>query len=289
MCMLKWYNKGIIVAHTNQQVPHFLPPHQQPIAPHLIQQAPSPIQKQPEQTKDIVKLVALLTELNKKYQKIKPSCSTSPPSLPPNMDSDIALRGRRIALEAQSAMRVGVSGKRLERFILDILETERKNIAANTPLSSASASSSRVNISCSPTSNEMKTAASTTAAANASTPTVSSPLAKSTALSPAQKKHMEPLDAIHKAPTSSPKVSSSTAARKRKQLPTFAISPFLRTKDEKIKLPAKRHIKKEGCSTQRRSYPVVEPMEGYDAAIRRMIAKMKNEKNSSSDPWSISS
>ncbi|KAL9541275.1 hypothetical protein MBANPS3_009211 [Mucor bainieri] len=365
---------------------------------HLQQQRPSvqakKTQKQPELTKDIDKLVTLLTELNKKYETIKPSSSTSPPSLPPNIDSDIALRGKKIALEAQSAMRMGLGGEKLQKFILDMLEKERKDIATKPSFSSSSSSSAAaaaaaaatVNVAPPSTSNAppvstapAKPAATTAAAATASspisissgpsTPTVSSPLAQGAASSPARKgfkrednavvvpsprspavkppstaippatppSTLSPIASPPKAaaastanantssanantssatastssatantstatantPTatasvisasSSPAASSSSVAtgRKRRELPAFARSPFLQAKQE-LRLPEKKYVKREGCSSQRKPYPVVEPIEGYDAAIARMIERMNNEKNSASDPWSISS
>ncbi|KAL7313462.1 hypothetical protein PS15m_007209 [Mucor circinelloides] len=272
------------------------------------------------------------------------------------MNSDIFLRGKKIALEAQSAMQAGLGGKNLERLILNMLERERQDISSKAPSSPSSSSSSMVNTSSPATSavpsktiTPAKAVTATLTATNASspatidsgssTPTTSSPLARSTTSSSACERFAMPLIDSATAPQSSPSAispaatvapsttppstispitaspkaatadaaatsistatassttasssleASSSVGKKRRALPSFAMSPFLKTKLE-LKMPEKKCIKSEGSSSLKRKYPVVEPIEGYDAAITRMIDNMKKEKNVSSDLWSISS
>ncbi|KAG2210793.1 hypothetical protein INT46_006863 [Mucor plumbeus] len=337
-------------------------------------------QKQPEQAGNIDKLIALLTDLSKKYEGIQPSTSRVLPSssLPPNLNADIAKRGKKIALEAQLAMRAGISGEELKFFILDMLKKERQDIAtssstttnkpsaakaapsmANTPTiasitSTPTAKNTTIptpakdsvsfnytqiakpvkiansaipksaelrkelasvrkefagSISCQPLifkANATSTSASTavtsinekcstakcsTAKCSTAKSTTAKSTTKSTAPTPSA---IIPSPATTSPATTSPPTSSlkksieisPITGKRRRPLPSFVMSSFLKTKQE-IMLPQKKYTKSEGGSSLKKAYPVVEPIEGYDVAIQRMIKNFKN--NSSSSSWSISS
>ncbi|CEP18181.1 hypothetical protein [Parasitella parasitica] len=267
-------------------------------------------QKSPERERNLSKLIEILTELNTRYKKIKPSSSTSPPSLPPYINADIAQRGQKIALEAQLAMQSGLEGVDLEKFITDRLNQERQDVAKHPSTSTAGSSSSSTLSpvkSTSPTTNLLpsnnpnaeSTAVTSSSTLNKSTSKdATSPAAPNITRSsgatpslPATTTATVPLpssSAPAKTPASStsPEASSITGKRRR-ALPSFAISPSLKTTRD-MNQPETKLIKTE-CAIKSHKYPLVEPVEGYNAAIERMINNMNNEKNSASDPWNISS
>ncbi|KAK4518900.1 1-pyrroline-5-carboxylate dehydrogenase [Mucor velutinosus] len=293
------------------------------LARHLQQQHPSiqakKTQKQPEQARDNDKLVALLAELNRKYKTIKPSCSTSPPPLSPNMNSEIVLQvsksspsisnipskaiapAKAVATTAAAAATIASSPisissgfstpntnssfarsaasspARRELMPVDNAKSAFKPASPvakppSTSIASATPQSTFSLVASSPKAAAASTAPSnapTTNTTNASTSTVAAPSISASSWS------------------ETPSSSSAAAGKKRRALPWFAMSPFLRTKQE-LEVPEKKYAKREGYSSQRKSYPVVEPIEGYDAAIACMVNKKKNKKNSPSDVWSVS-
>ncbi|KAI8646914.1 hypothetical protein BD408DRAFT_439716 [Parasitella parasitica] len=257
--------------------------------------------KTPDRERNLGKLIAMLTELNTQYGNINPSSSASPPSLPPYINADIAQRGKKIALEAQAAIQSGLRGEALKKVIADMLNKGRQDVANNPSISTASSSSSNTTSfakSSTTTADSLPTATpsatprkiackGTTFSASVST-TVST---NATPSLPATATAAIPLssspDPAKTPATSTSPESSSLTGKRRRTLPTFAMSSFLRNTQE-AKQPEEKLIKAE-CSMKSHKYPVVEPIEGFNAAIERMINNMNSEKNSASDPWSISS